>query len=151
MPEIDGVIVSQLTTHADDRGYVRELMRAEDSPLDTVAQITATMSYPGVIKAFHWHQQQDDLWYCAKGMVQAVMYDRRDNASTKGVTQVVFLGDQNNATLFIPRGVVHGYKVIGPAPALVVYATNQVYNPADEFRINYDDPEIGFDWTVKAR
>lgn len=151
MPDIEGVIVSGLATQSGKRGYVRELMRAGDSPLDTVAQITATMSYPGVIEAFHWHEQQDDLWYCAKGMIQAVLYDRRDDSATKGVTQVVCLGDQNSATLFVPRGVVHGYKVIGTGQALVMYATNQIFNPEDEFRINYDDPEISYDWTVKAR
>ena len=28
----------------------------------------------------------------------------------------------------------------------IVYVTDQEYNPADEFRIPYDDPEIGYDW-----
>jgi dTDP-4-dehydrorhamnose 3,5-epimerase len=144
MGQIDGVIVSPLKTFPDDRGYFREMFRLIDSPLQEAAQVSATMSYPQVIKAFHYHNNQDDLWYCAKGMIQAVMYDRRKNSRTYGTTQVVPLGDLAPQTLFIPRGVVHGYKVLGAESALVIYATNQVYDPNDELRIPHDDEEIGF-------
>lgn len=148
---IAGVIITELATHADDRGFFREIARFADGPLQPVEQLSATMSYPGVIKAFHYHAQQDDLWYCADGMIQAVLYDRRDDSETKGITQVVAMGKHAPVSLFIPRGVVHGYKVLGYEPVLVLYATNQAYNPDDEFRIPHDDAEIGFDWTVKPR
>jgi dTDP-4-dehydrorhamnose 3,5-epimerase len=148
---IDGVIITPLKTFPDDRGYFREIARLQDSPLKDCAQISATMTYPEVIKAFHYHNNQDDLWYCAWGMIQAVLYDRREDSPTKGETQVVPLGDLAPQTLFIPRGVVHGYKVVGPESALVIYATNQVYDPKDELRIPHDDATIGFDWTVKPR
>lgn len=149
--EIDGVIVTPLTTHADDRGYFREMARLSDSPLSEASQISATMSYPGVIKAFHYHNNQDDLWYCASGMIQAVMYDRREDSPTYQQTQVVPMGENNPVSLFIPKGVVHGYKVLGPTSALVIYATNQTYDPDDELRIPHDDSEIGFDWSITPR
>jgi dTDP-4-dehydrorhamnose 3,5-epimerase len=62
---IDGVRVTPLTTYADDRGYFREIARFDAKQC---RQMSATMSYPGVIKAFHYHERQNDLWYCAKGM-----------------------------------------------------------------------------------
>jgi dTDP-4-dehydrorhamnose 3,5-epimerase len=148
---IDGVKISQLTTFPDDRGYFREIARFENSDLKQAAQLSATMSYPGVIKAFHYHNKQDDLWYCAKGMIQAVLYDRREDSPTKGETQVVAMGDLSSLTLFIPHGVVHGYKVLGHEPALVVYSTSHIYDPADELRIPHDDAEINFDWSIKPR
>lgn len=151
MSHIEGVIVTSLTTYPDDRGYFREVVRLADSALQPCAQISATCSYAGVVKAFHYHQQQDDLWYCAHGMIQAVLYDRREKSSTRGHTQVVPLGELAQQTLFIPRGVVHGYKVLGNNPALVLYMTNRIYDPADELRIPYDDPAIGFDWALKPR
>lgn len=153
MPQntIEGVIITPLTTYPDDRGYFREMFRLKDAPISQAAQVSATMSYPGVIKAFHYHKKQDDLWYCASGMIQAVLYDQRKNSKTYGQTQVVPMGDQNPITLFIPRGVIHGYKVLGPASALVIYATTRVYDPDDELRIPHDDPEINFDWSVAPR
>lgn len=148
---IDGVVVTPLKTYPDDRGYFREISRLKDSGLKEIAQISATMSYPGIIKAFHYHNQQDDLWYCASGMIQAVLFDRREDSPTCKETQVVPMGDLNPVTLFIPHGVVHGYKVLGPKLALVIYTTNNVYDPADELRMPHDDAEIGFDWSIKPR
>lgn len=148
---IQGVVVTPLKTLPDDRGYFREITRLNDSPLKPCAQISATVSYPGIIKAFHYHNTQDDLWYCASGMIQAVLYDRREDSSTYKETQVVPLGDQAPQTLFIPHGVVHGYKVLGTTSALVMYATSHVYDPDDELRIAHDDKEINFDWSVQPR
>lgn len=149
--EIDGVVVNEIKTLPDDRGYFREIFRADNVALDKVAQVSATMSYAGVIKAFHYHEKQDDLWYCVQGMIQAVLYDQRPEAKTKGLTQVVTMGDHRPVSLFIPHGVVHGYKVLGNNPAWLVYATTKVYDPQDEFRLAHDDKKIGFDWTVKPR
>ncbi len=148
---INGVVVTPLKTHPDDRGYFREIARLDDSPLKKCAQISATMSYPGVIKAFHYHNKQDDLWYCAQGMILAVLYDRRQDSPTYQETQTVPLGDLSPQTLFIPHGVVHGYKVLGPKAALVVYTTSDVYDAGDELRIAHDDSEINFDWTIRPR
>jgi len=151
MADIKGVVITPLNTFPDDRGYFREIFRIADSPLSKAAQLSSTMSYPGVIKAFHYHKKQDDLWFCAKGMVQAVLYDRRKSSPTYKQTQVVPLGDQQPQTLFIPHGVIHGYKVLGPEPAHIIYATNQVYNPDDELRLPHDDEEISFDWSIQPR
>ncbi len=148
---IEGVQITPLKTFPDDRGYFREIARLGETALPNPAQFSATLSYPGVIKAFHYHQKQDDLWYCAKGMIQAVLYDRREDSPTKGETQVVPMGDLNPVNLFIPHGVVHGYKVLGADSALVIYATTHTYDPEDELRIAHDDAKINFDWSVKPR
>jgi dTDP-4-dehydrorhamnose 3,5-epimerase len=48
--------------------------------------------------------------------------------------------------LKIPAGVAHGCRVIGTAAAHLFYVTSLTYNPEEEGRIRYDDPEIGYDW-----
>ena len=42
--------------------------------------------------------------------------------------------------------VAHGYEVLGNDEMVMVYYTNQHYNPADEHRFAHDDPEIGWTW-----
>lgn len=150
---IDGVRIKTLTTHADDRGYFREILRDDDGLLARFGQSSITLTYPGVIKAFHWHERQDDLWYVAAGMAQVVLYDRRHHSPTKGETQVLFVGDLNPVLILIPHGVVHGYKVLGTSPVVLVYFTTESYNPKapDEQRLPFDDPMIHFDWTTKHR
>jgi dTDP-4-dehydrorhamnose 3,5-epimerase len=148
------VHLTQLVAHSDDRGFFMEMLRSDDGPLYTgFGQSSYTESYPGVIKAFHWHRRQDDVWVVLSGMAQVVMHDLREDSPSKGLTQVVYMGEQRRVALFIPRGVAHGYRALGTEPVRLVYHTTNPYNPEDpdEERIPWDDPKIGFDWSTKFR
>lgn len=153
MGKIHDVVIKPLVTHSDDRGYFREILRDDDELLRRFGQTSITKSYPGVIKAFHWHEDQDDLWYVADGMARVVLYDRREDSPTRGETQVIYAGEDNPVLIYIPTGVAHGYQVLGDKSVVVFYHVTKSYNPAepDEMRIPFDDPEIGFDWSVKNR
>lgn len=153
MGTIHDVVVKKLVTHSDDRGYLREILRDDDNLLRRFGQITVTKTYPNVIKAFHWHQHQDDIWYVASGMARVVMYDRRPDSLTYRQTMVVYAGEDNPVSILIPCGIAHGYQVLGNQPVLLFYTVTHSYNAAapDEFRIPFDDPEIGFDWSIKNR
>jgi dTDP-4-dehydrorhamnose 3,5-epimerase len=53
--------------------------------------------------------------------------------------------------LLIPPGVGHGYKVIGTAPAMLVYLTDRLYNPKDEGRIPHNSEGINYDWELQHK
>lgn len=146
---IEGVKVKKLVKHCDDRGFFAELVR-DDEPelLSKFGQASCSMSYPGVIKAFHYHEKQDDLWFFPSGNAQVVLFDLREGSSTKGETDVYYMGEENPIMLLIPKGVAHGYRVLGQKPATILYFTTESYNPInpDEKRIDWDDSEIGFSW-----
>lgn len=150
---IEGVRIKKLLKHADDRGYFMEVLRDDDGMLERFGQLSASLSYPGVIKAFHYHKKQDDIWFFPAGNAQVVLHDMRQESSTFGQTDVYYMGENNPISLFIPRGVAHGYRVLGNVPAIITYLTNVSYDPddPDEYRIAYDDPQIGFDWSTKFR
>jgi len=151
--KIHDVVIKLLVTYSDDRGYFREVLRDDDGLLRRFGQTSFTKSYPGVIKAFHWHEKQDDLWYVALGMARVVLYDRRPDSPTYRVTQQVFAGEDNPMLILIPAGIAHGYQVLGDRPVYLFYHTTESYDRAapDEQRIPYDDPEIGFDWSLRFR
>jgi len=153
MGKIHDVVVKKLVTHSDDRGYFREILRDDDELLTRFGQTSITKTYPGVIKAFHWHNHQDDLWYVAAGMARVVLYDMRPDSPSYQVTQVIYAGEDNPVLIYIPIGVAHGYQVLGDKPVLMFYHVTQSYDPAqpDEERIPWDDPEIGFDGSIKNR
>ncbi len=150
---IHDVVVKPLVTHSDDRGHFREILRDDDELLRRFGQSSVTRSYPGVIKAFHWHQDQDDIWYVADGMARIVLYDRRPDSPTRGTTQVIYSGEDNPSIVLIPTGIAHGYQVLGNKPVMLFYHVTKAYNPKapDEQRIPHDDPEIGFDWSIQNR
>jgi dTDP-4-dehydrorhamnose 3,5-epimerase len=59
------------------------------------------------------------------------------------------MGEDDPKVVLIPKGVAHGYQVLGSKPAVLVYHTTRHYDPKDEYRIAFGDPEINFDWTIK--
>lgn len=151
---IEGVVIRKILTHAHDRGNFRELLRDDDGLLKRFGQASLTVTYPGVIKAFHFHERQDDLWYFVSGNAQIVLHDLRKESRTFGQTQHLCAGENAEPfLLLIPIGVAHGYRVLGNTPAVLLYFTTEAYRPEDpdEKRIAWDDPRIDFDWTTKNR
>ncbi|HWO75384.1 MAG TPA: dTDP-4-dehydrorhamnose 3,5-epimerase family protein [Bacillus sp. (in: firmicutes)] len=150
---IEGVKVKKLLKHVDDRGTFMELVRDDEDLLTRFGQASMSMSYPGVIKAFHYHEKQDDVWFFPSGNAQVVLHDLREDSKTKGETDVYYMGEENPIILVIPKGVAHGYRVLGNKPAVIIYFTTQSYNHnnPDEKRIPWNDPIIGFDWRTKFR
>lgn len=150
---IDGVRHKQLLKHCDDRGYFAELVRDDEGLLERFGQMSVSMSYPGVIKAFHYHKKQDDIWFFPSGNAQVVLVDMREDSRTFKETNVFYMGEENPSVLLIPRGVAHGYRVLGNEPLTIVYLTTQSYSPdaPDEYRIPWNDPEINFNWQTEHR
>ncbi len=153
MANIEGVEIKKVVQYADDRGYLAELYRADEPIFKGFGQANVTMTYPGVVKAWHYHSQQDDIWACVKGMIRVGLYDMREGSPTKGQTQSLYIGEQNPTMVRIPIGVAHGYRVVSPDPAIVIYFVTKAYDPKDpdEFRLAWDDPSIPFDWSVQNR
>jgi len=156
---IHGIEVEPITQFPDDRGFFAELFRfgepgiARDFDPSTGSriQVSFTVSYPGVIKAIHYHFEQTDLWAPVSGMLQVILYDLRESSPTCGRLNTLFVGAIRPWKVRIPPGVAHGYKVVGPESSLLVYAMDRVYNPHDEGRIPFDDPGINYDWVTRPR
>ena len=100
---------------------------------------TTAMSYPGTIKAFHFHMEQTDFWVPVRGMLQVAPVDLRPDSGTFGVTNAFYVSELRPWQVLIPPGVGHGYKVVSRDPAMLVYLTNRFYNPSDDGRIAYND------------
>ena len=152
---IDGVQVRPYDLWPDDRGYFLEIVRlkqglAADFVTETT-QVSAALSYPGTIKAFHFHRHQTDCWTPSMNMIQIALADLRPDSPTFGRRNTIYAGNIRPWQILIPPGVGHGYKVIGEAPAMLVYVTNRIYNPADEGRIPYNDPSIQYDWELQHK
>jgi dTDP-4-dehydrorhamnose 3,5-epimerase len=152
---IAGVRAAPLMVHPDDRGYFLELQRwghglAAEFPADRT-QVSAALNYPGAVKAFHYHLHQTDCWNAVKGLLQVALVDLREGSPTFGLRNTLYVGPLRPWQLLIPPGVAHGYKVIGAEDALLVYMTDQFYNPADEGRIPYNDPSINYDWETQRK
>lgn len=150
---IDGVKIKPIKRFSDDRGFFSEIIKFGEETFCEVKQTSYTETYSGVIKAFHWHKKQYDVWFPVKGNMQIVLHDLRWDSPTYKETQVIYAGENNPTLILIPPGVAHGYRVLGSKLASLFYHTSEAYDPAnpDEERIAWNDPQIGFDWTTKFK
>jgi dTDP-4-dehydrorhamnose 3,5-epimerase len=152
---IAGVRIHAFPVWPDDRGYFLEVARigqgfTQEFPKEST-QVSAALSYPGTIKAFHFHRRQTDCWVPVNGMLQVALVDLRSQSPTFGARNTMYVGTLRCWQLLIPPGVGHGYKVIGTGPALLVYLTDRFYDPQDEGRIPHDDRKIQYDWELQHK
>ncbi len=152
---IEGVKVTPYALWPDDRGYFLEVARLGQGPAAAFApastQVSAALSYPGTIKAFHFHKEQTDCWVPVQGLLQVALVDLRKESTSFGVRNTLYIGALRPWQLIVPPGVAHGYKVIGVDSAMLVYLTDRYYNPKDEGRIPHDDPRIAYDWEIQHK
>jgi dTDP-4-dehydrorhamnose 3,5-epimerase len=147
---IDGASARPLRVVPDERGWLMEVLRADDPEFTAFGQVYVSATYPGVVKAWHFHEKQVDHFACVSGMVKLVLIDTREGSPTRGLVNEFFLGEQQPMLVRVPSGVYHGWKCIGLTPSLVVNVPNAPYDRAhpDEHRL---DPHgtLDYDWTRK--
>ncbi len=148
---IDGVGVRRAKVLPDERGRLGEIMRADDPWFEKFGQVYFTTTYPGIVKAWHFHKKQTDHFYVLKGALKVALYDEREDSPTKGVVNQVYMTEHLPALVRIPPGIQHGWMCVGDTEAYIVNIVSEMYdyNSPDEFRTHPHDNHIPYDWAKK--
>ena len=148
---IEGVAVRPARIIPDERGRLGEIMRSDDPWFEKFGQVYFTTTYPGVVKAWHYHKKQTDHFYIVKGTVKAALYDKREDSPTLGVVNQVYLSEYCPALLRIPPGVLHGWMCVSDCEAYIINITSEKYNyeKPDEYRVDPHDNDIPYNWMRK--
>jgi dTDP-4-dehydrorhamnose 3,5-epimerase len=150
-PRIHDVKTKMMKVIPDERGYLQEILRVDDGELFTkFGQVYVSATYPGVVKAWHYHEKQIDHFACVAGMIKLVLVDTRVDSPTNGAVNEFFIGVQNPMLVQIPNLVYHGWKCISTEPSLVVNIPTEPYDykSPDEFRLEPHNT-LAYDWTRK--
>jgi dTDP-4-dehydrorhamnose 3,5-epimerase len=148
---IQDVKVKNLRVIPDERGHLMEILRRDDPLFETFGQVYLTTTYPGVIKAWHFHKKQNDNIAVVKGMLKLVLYDDREGSPTRGELNEFFLGEHNPLLVHVPRNVYHGWKCTGSEEAYVVNCVTEPFNykEPDEHRLPFDSDKIPYHWDIR--
>ena len=139
----------------DDRGSFHEWFRTEQFtehlgyPFD-VAQANLSRSQKNVVRGIHLAEVppgQAKFVTCVAGSVRDVLVDVRKGSPTYGKHVVIELNAENNAGVFVPLGVGHGFTATSDE-ATVSYLVTEAYNPEREFEINPFDATLAIDWGI---
>lgn len=146
---IEGVEIYDIVSHNDERGFFRELLKLNNPfTKEGLAQVSHSLVYTGVIKAWHAHKNQTQWNYVLNGLIMVALHDLRENSKSFGKTITFLSGDNQSPIIYkFPSGVAHGYKCIN-GPMNIIYVTSGVYDELEEIRIKHDDKKINFDWLI---
>ncbi|MCQ2390473.1 MAG: dTDP-4-dehydrorhamnose 3,5-epimerase [Kiritimatiellae bacterium] len=147
--DIAGVKIIEPDIFRDARGYFCETYNAERY---RAAGITAefiqdneSCSSRGVLRGLHWQAGahcQAKLVRVIRGAVWDVVVDIRKGSPTFGKSVSCELTAENGRQFFIPRGFAHGFVVLEDN-TLFSYKCDNLYCPASERGLKYDDPALG--------
>lgn len=140
--------IKQLRYIPDERGRLMEILRRDDDVFSMFGQVYITTTYPHVVKAWHYHKLQDDFIVCIKGMIKLVAYDAREDSTTRGTVEELFIGEYNPILVKVPRMVYHGWKCISEEEAIVINIPTEPYNreAPDEYRVDPHINDIPYTW-----
>lgn len=146
---IDGVFAREVLHVPRDHGVITEMYRAEWDPTRLpVVHIYQSRLFPGAIGAWSCHAKTVDRLFVNQGHLKVVLYDAREDSTTRGRVMELHVGDARPAFLVIPIGVWHGLQNLGSSDALMVNFPSRPYDydDPDHYRLPYDSPEIPYAW-----
>lgn len=145
---IDGIKVKQLKDIKDNRGRLMELLRSDWPEYERFGQVYMTAVKKNVAKGWHYHKKQTDNFLCFLTKAKIVLYDARKNSSTYKELMEIVVGEENPVLIQIPPYVFHGFLGMCEPEAIVLNVPTELYNykQPDEYRVPFNDPEIGYSW-----
>jgi dTDP-4-dehydrorhamnose 3,5-epimerase len=149
---VEGLWILERATHADERGFFREVFRASDLQQAlghriAFVQINHSRSSRGVLRGLH-AENWEKLIYVPQGEVFTAVADIRPDSPTFGRIATFHLDEWNGLTLYLPRGVAHGYCVLSDS-ADYVYQVTAYYDGTDTRAVAWDDPDLAVPWPIR--
>ena len=147
--KIDQVIVKKIDKIPDERGSIYHMLRCDDTIFEKFGEIYFSIVLPGVIKGWHRHKEMILNYAVIHGMIKLVLYDDRENSSTRGNLMELFIGDENYCLVKIPPKVWNGFKGIGSKAAIIANCSTIPHDPNEIERIDPFTNKIPYDWNLK--
>ena len=152
---IPGVVAIEPPVFVDHRGIFMELFNAGRYAAvgipASLVQDNFSRSTRGVLRGLHLQnpRPQGKLVMALRGTVLDVAVDVRLGSPSFGLHVKMQLSEDSRRQLWVPRGFAHGFVVVSEV-AEVFYKCDEIYSPADELVLRFDDPALGIDWGIGA-
>ena len=151
------VVIVTPKRFGDDRGFFSEVFNAKAftealGDFTFVQDNHSLSATPGTVRGLHYQTEpaaQGKLVRCARGRILDVAVDIRRSSPTFGQHVAVELSAENWSQLWVPPGFAHGFCTLVP-DCEVLYKVTNLYSPANDCGIAWDDPDLGIAWPVAA-
>lgn len=152
---IADVVLVEPQVFGDPRGFFMETWQ---EPKFAAAGIEANFVQDNHSRSTQWtlrgmHMQvehtQGKLVRVTSGSVFDVVVDLRRSSPTFKRWWGVDLSGDNHSMLWVPPGLAHGMLVTSES-ADFLYKCTDVYSPAHERTLAWDDPSVGIEWPLPS-
>ena len=132
--------------------YSRAALAAAGIGMEFVQDNHSRSAAVGTIRGLHFQTApfgQDKLVRVTKGRILDVAVDLRHASPTYGKYVSAELSAENWTQILVPIGFAHGFCTLEPDTE-VLYKVSNVYAPANDGGVMWNDPDLGIAWPVKA-
>ena len=147
--KIKNLIFFNNTSHKDNRGYFKELLK-EKNLKKKFPFLVMSYSKKNVIRGLHLQTKNSQGKYISviKGKIFDVVVDLRKNSKTFGKHVSTIISEKNSKSIFIPSGFAHGFCTLSNEN-YVVYSCTKYREKKYEIGIKYNDKDLNIKWPIK--
>lgn len=115
-----------------------------------IKEIFYSESKIGTIRGLHFQygKEQSKIVRCIRGKIFDVIVDLRRNSPTYKQWRGFYLDDDNNLSLYIPKGFAHGFMAIEDR-SIVSYKCDEEFYPQGDSGIIWNDKDIAINWPIE--
>ena len=152
---IAGVVLIEPKVFGDARGFFMETWQEPKfhaAGIDAVfVQDNQSRSTQWTLRGLHFQtaHTQGKLVRVSAGAVFDAVVDLRRGSPSFGKQWGVELSEENHRMLWVPPGLAHGILILSPS-ADFLYKCTDVYSPAHERTLMWNDPALGIAWPLPA-
>lgn len=151
---LEGVLLIEPQYFRDSRGFFVECYNKKDfydaGIKEEFVQDNHSKSEKGVLRGLHYQfpHAQGKLVRVLKGSIFDVVVDIRTGSPGYGEHVAVTLKEDHPAMLYVPVGFAHGFLVLEDDTE-VMYKVTDLYYPAGDAGLLWNDPELNIIWPLK--
>ncbi len=143
---IEGVKINKLKQIVDNRGKVMHMLRNDDKVFQKFGEIYFSTIYFKSIKGWHLHKESFLNYACIKGEVKLVLFDTRENSSSKNLHQEIILSPKNYSLVTIPPNVWNGFKGLDKDESIIANCLTIPHNEKEMVRKDPLDRSFNYKW-----
>lgn len=153
--KLPGVLIIEPRVFRDDRGFFLETFHAARYAAHGLTlpfvQDNHSRSVRRTLRGLHFQRAkpQGKLVRAVEGTIFDVAADVDPRSPTYGQWVGAELSADNFRQIYVPPGYAHGFCVVSDV-AQVEYKCTDVYDPADEGGVMWNDPVLGVAWPITA-
>ncbi|MBV8725561.1 MAG: dTDP-4-dehydrorhamnose 3,5-epimerase [Candidatus Eremiobacteraeota bacterium] len=148
-----GALMLTPKVFSDERGFFKETYSSrryhECGITDEFLQDNLSLSRRNVLRGLHGDARMAKLVEVIHGRAFDVIVDFRPDSATYLRWHASVLSPLRGEQIYIPVGFLHGFLALEDE-TIVAYKQTAAYDPAAEFTVAWNDPDLAIEWPLRA-